>query len=373
MTQEEYPTFAPLGAEEPAVDPVVEPKASDTELKGDEPKKVEDPTPKQVGPDEKFDPLDLEKEPEAFEEEDEEIEISTEEAIDNMEKAFALGTLIPPTEEGWEFDGSEEATQKVYEHTLKVQEERAKESLFGQIKDPYMQELVNYGLESGSFADLKGFGASLKEHYDANSVDVNDVEQAKGIVSKHLIAKGNSKKYVDKLINMAIEDDELADMAIESKQYFISEAEQKVIAQKEADRAANKQQMTYQRQFEAKFSKALQDKQLSNADRIAISSSLNEVELQNGQKTPEYQYKLNQIKSNPNDFIDLLQILNSYNPGKGFNLETSKQAKTEKIKSIYEVLNSSKPAVAKSASQENSNTVRRKKFTPPWNRKLGTL
>lgn len=369
---EEYPTFAPLGADEEKADPIVDPKTPETDPKLEEPKKVEDPEPKQVGPDDKFDPLDLEKEPEAFDE-DEEVEITTEEAIDNMEKAFAMGTLIPPTEEGFEYDGSEEATQKVFEHTKKVQENAAKESLFNQMKDPYMQELVNYGLESGSFADLKGFGASLREHYDANSVDINDVEQAKEIVSKHLIAKGNSKKYVDKIISMAVEDDELADMAIESKQYFITEAEQKVIAQKEVDRAANKQSIAYQRQFEAKFSKALQDKQLSNADRAAITSSLNEIELQNGQKTPEYQYKLNQIKSNPNDFIDLLQILNSYNPGKGFNLETSKQAKTDKIKSIYEVLNSSKPVMAKSASQENSDTVRRKKFVPSWNRKLGTL
>lgn len=373
MKKEEYPTFEPL--DEAIVEPVV-PVIDNTQvIPIDEPiKKIEDP--KIVGPVEKFEPLKLiksEEDLEEEEEEEEEFEISTEEAIENIEKAFALGTLIAPDEEGWEYDGSEEATQKIYEHTLKVQEERARQSLFSKMKDPYLQELVSYGMEAGEFANLKEFGTSLREHYDANSVDVNDVEQAKDIVTRHLLAKGNTKKYIDKMIEIAIEDDELSDMAIESKQYFITEAEDKVLAQKEADREANKQYVQYQRQFEQTFLKALQDKQITNADRVAISSSLNEVELQNGTKIPEYQYKINQIKSNPTDFIDLLQILNTYNPGKGFNFETSKQAKTEKIKSIYEVLNSSKPTVVKSASQENINNGKRKKFVQSWNRTENTI
>jgi hypothetical protein len=376
-TTGDFPTFTPLeeletqqeeetsAAEEPAK--VEDNKEEPAEAK-EEAKPAEDKKGTEANP---FEPLNLEKTEES-QDEDDAIEISNEEAIDNFNKALALGTLIAPDDEDFEYDGSEEATERVHAHTLKVWQDRAKEELFSKIEDPYMQELVDYGMQAGNFADLERFGKSLKEHSDVNKIDLGDPDQTRSIIREHLSDLGNSNKIINKVLEDAYDNDELTEYGQDAKDYFLKKNEKEIFATKEADAQRAREQAQYQKQYEDQFVNTLKEKSLMAEDKHAIMNSLNSVELQNGNKIPEYQYKLEQIKQNPSDFIELLQILGKYETGKGFNIETSAKAKSEKVKSIYDILNKNSAAIPKSGSTANS-TTRRKKFTPRFDDNIPTI
>jgi hypothetical protein len=320
-----------------------------------EPKKTEGDAPDDKNP---YGSLDLTK-TEASSDDDEEV--TKEEAIDNFEKAVAMGIFQVP--EGFEYDGSEEKTEEVHAYTMKVQEEKARTELFDKIQDPYLQHLVDYGMKAGEFANIQDFGKNLKEHLDASKIDITDTKQATDVVRKHLTDIGNSPKIVEKVIKDAIDDDELSEYAKEGQSYFVQKAEDKVTEAQNNDITAAKEYKIAQEQYEKQFMDTLKTKELGAEEKSIVLDSFNSVELNNGNKIPEYQYKIDQIKQNPGDFIELLGILGKYEAGKGFNLETASTKKTEAIKSIYETLNGKKATIAKSTGAPNSAQT---KFVPTY-------
>mgnify|MGYP007096395114 CR=1 FL=1 len=350
-----FPTFTPLEELEKEQEIAAE-TASDAvdNSKAEENKKLEEEKePENKNP---FAPLDTSTTEASS---DESSEITKDEAIDNFNKAVAMGIFTVP--EGFEYDGSEEKTEEVYNYTMKVQSETAKAELFSKISDPYLQHLVNYGMEAGEFANLKEFGKGLKEHLDISRIDLTDVGQATEIVKKHLSDLGNSSKIIDRVIRDAIENDELEEFGLDAKNYFTKKTEDKIAQAQENDVASAKQHKLAEQQYEQNFLGTLKSKELKAEDRAEILNSFNNVELQNGSKIPEYQYKLEQIKQNPSDFIELLQILGKYESGKGFNLETSTKKATEKIKSIYETLNGKSSTIIKSTGTSSTD---KSKYVP---------
>ena len=350
--QPNFPTFTPL-------EDIVETQETEVTESTEAPKDAEEDSSEEVAETKKesndkgkeestFAPLDLENTEETVEE-TEDIEISSDEAIDNYNKAVAMGIFEVPDEDGFQYDGSEEATEKVHAYTLKKWEEKGKAQLFEKISDPYLQELVNYGMDAGSFADLEGFGKTLKDHQEVNSVDLSNTEEASELVKKHLSGLGNSSRIINKVIADAIENDELEEFGLEAKDYFSKIAEAKIAESKQVDAKAAQEHKVAQEQYEQDFMDTLKERKLKSADRNSILNAFGDVELNNGNKIPEYQYKLEQIKQNPSDFIELLQILGKYESGKGFNLGNSKKEKTAKIKSIYETLNGKGGTIVKSS------------------------
>ena len=265
--------------------------------------------------------------------------------------------------EGFEYDGSEEKTEEAFKYTMEQQEEKARGQLFEKISDPYLQELVDYGMKAGEFANIKEFGTNLKEHLDASKIDETDVTQATEIARKHLLDIGNSPRIVDRVIKEATDNDELTELGLDGKNYFIKKAEEAITTAKINDAAAARDLKKAQQEYQDQFMSTLKTAKLKAEDRQSILSSFDNVELQNGNKMPEYEYKLEQIKRNPNDFIEFLQILGKYETGKGFNLGTSTEAATNKIKSIFETLNGKKPTIVKSG---NINTSDKTKFIPKF-------
>lgn len=330
-------------------------------LKSKEDLKVKDT--KVVGDTPEFEKLDLSKTEDSADDE-EEVTISAEKAIENFNIAKALGTLITPDD--FVYDGTPEAAEKAVEFTRKHWEDQGKAELLNKMQDPYLKEIVNYGLEAGSFADLDGFKTSLKEHLDASKVDLTNVDQAKSIVEKHLKATGVQVGMIKKIINLAEEDDELEQLGVDAKNYFIAKAEEDIIGKKQKDFQAAQNLKIAQAEYENKFMESLKTKELMAEDRNNILNAFNNIEFQNGSTMPEYQYKLEQIKQNPSDFIDLLKILGKYEAGKGFNLDTGTKARTEKVKSVYDLLNGNTSTITKSASSANIDTGDRKRFIPTF-------
>lgn len=359
-----FPTFTPLedierDQAEEAVTEEESTEESEEESEEEETSNKESKDTKEDKP--TYSALDLETTEESAEEE---FEISSDDAIDNFNKAVAMGIFEVPDEDGFEYDGSEEATEKVHAYTLKKWEEKGKAQLFEKISDPYLQELVNYGMDAGSFADLEGFGKTLKEHQDVNSIDLTDTEQAKDLVKKHLSSLGNSSKIINRVIDDAIENDELEEFGMDAKNYFSQKAEVKIAESKQNDAQAAKEHKVAQQQYEQDFMNTLKSKQLKASDRSSIMGAFGNVELNNGNTIPEYQYKLEQIKQNPSDFIELLQILGKYESGQGFKLGNSKKEKTAKIKSIYETLNGKGSTIVKSSGSTGG--TKRTQFTPKF-------
>ena len=352
VIQQEATPETPAAPAEEAVKPGKEEKV---EVKGQ---------PKDVNP---YAPLGLEEKQEATsgvegQEAGAENEVSKDDAIDNYNKAVAMGIFIPPTVEGegdYKFDGSAEATQAVYENTINAYEQKGKDQLFEKIADPYLKELVNYGINAGEFGDLKEFGQTLKSHASYSAVDTTDVEQAKKIVREHLTAIGNRDNAINTVINSAVDEDVISDYAEDAKAYFLKQDADKIVAQRDQDAQTNRDTKRAQKQYEQNF-------------RTNVVNAFNNVELQNGQKLPEYQYKIEQIKQNPSDFIELLKILGKYEAGKGFSIKTPEQAKTEKIQSIYDIFNGTS-ATIKTGGATDTRSTEKKKYIPEYNDEIKTI
>lgn len=270
----------------------------------------------------------------------------------NYEIALQLGTLVEPEDEDFEFDGSEEAIQRVQAHTLKVLEDQGRQALQSKVADPRIWEVVDYAIQGGQFADVSKYLQNQEQEIHFEALDPDKEEDARLIVSSALQEAGLSSTLISQTIDLAIDNGNLDTLAKEYKEKNLETIKAQKELQREKSARQNLEQQARQKEWRSQFLTELGNSKMSEDVKKGVMGSFNQIPLQNGQSIPEYQYKLSQIQSNPKDMLEFLTILSEYSSETGFsNKRETKQKKTTANRQLSSVLGGSRKV---SRSKRNS-------------------
>ena len=254
-----------------------------------------------------------------------------------FQEALDFGTFIVP--EDFKFDGSEEKFNEAVELTQAHYAQEAETSLTSSIQDPKLKEIVDYGIKGGKFADIESFGQYQQIQNNFETADLTDEDVQKEVMRSYYQTTAGSlgADKINKLVDEEVDSGKLKEAAEQAQQWFINEttkektrlateAKGKLDAEKEASKVYNQN-----------FQKALNETKFQDNKKREIVGSFDQVKLEDGQELLKWHYNLMQVQSNPSHFIELLDILNTYNEEKGFNFTKIKnKVKTEETKSLFD-------------------------------------
>ena len=299
---------------------------------------------------------------ESDEDDDEEDEDEYSEARQYFEQATTLNILQTPEDFEWDENDPLGSIEKATEYTNQVLLQKVEENFYSQFKDPLLQQIVDTAIKGGSFLDVTELVNKTNDVSLYENMDITDEDDASKLYEEYLkeTTKFKSSK-INRLIDIAKEDDELVDLAAEAKEYFIEKNFQKIKQQVEQAEQMKKQQEQQAKQYWTGFNQTLESSNLNTSLKERVMDSFSLVE-NNGQKTLKYQDTFNRVSQNPQHFIDLLVFLNSYDPEQGFNFEREvKKVATKQANSFKERL---EKAITTKTSAGKSTTKNKSKIVP---------
>lgn len=305
---------------------------------------------------------DQENESDESDDDDEEDEDEYSEARQYFEQATTLNILQTPEDFEWDENDPLGSIEKATEYTNQVLLQKVEENFYSQFKDPLLQQIVDTAIKGGSFLDVTELVNKTNDVSLYENMDITDEDDASKLYEEYLkeTTKFKSSK-INRLIDIAKEDDELVDLAAEAKEYFIEKNFQKIKQQVEQAEQMKKQQEQQAKQYWTGFNQTLESSNLNSSLKERVMDSFSLVE-NNGQKTLKYQDTFNRVSQNPQHFIDLLVFLNSYDPEQGFNFEREvKKVATKQANSFKERL---EKAITTKTSAGKSTTKNKSKIVP---------
>jgi len=305
---------------------------------------------------------DQENESDESDDDDEEDEDEYSEARQYFEQATTLNILQTPEDFEWDENDPLGSIEKATEYTNQVLLQKVEENFYSQFKDPLLQQIVDTAIKGGSFLDVTELVNKTNDVSLYENMDITDEDDASKLYEEYLkeTTKFKSSK-INRLIDIAKEDDELVDLAAEAKEYFIEKNFQKIKQQVEQAEQMKKQQEQQAKQYWTGFNQTLESSNLNTSLKERVMDSFSLVE-NNGQKTLKYQDTFNRVSQNPQHFIDLLVFLNSYDPEQGFNFEREvKKVATKQANSFKERL---EKAITTKTSAGKSTTKNKSKIVP---------
>jgi hypothetical protein len=305
---------------------------------------------------------DQENESDESDDDDEEDEDEYSEARQYFEQATTLNILQTPEDFEWDENDPLGSIEKATEYTNQVLLQKVEENFYSQFKDPLLQQIVDTAIKGGSFLDVTELVNKTNDVSLYENMDITDENDASKLYEEYLkeTTKFKSSK-INRLIDIAKEDDELVDLAAEAKEYFIEKNFQKIKQQVEQAEQMKKQQEQQAKQYWTGFNQTLESSNLNTSLKERVMDSFSLVE-NNGQKTLKYQDTFNRVSQNPQHFIDLLVFLNSYDPEQGFNFEREvKKVATKQANSFKERL---EKAITTKTSAGKSTTKNKSKIVP---------
>jgi len=299
-------------------------------------------------------PAYIEEEEEKKEETTEEISVedSPEKLKEIIEARIALGAIKGLPEDFLEnFEGTEAQLEEVLKYDEEARREEVENSFFDEFQDPFLRDLVKYGLEGGRFADLPRYVEQQQREIDYGSADISKPEIAKAVLTDYLTQKGLSEKQIKRQIEAIEDEDAVEEEAKTAQEYFVNSAQEtrKKMAKDDAIKMAEtrKSQEAYKRDFQ----KELKSSKLARQEEQAIVSML-EVE----DNLFAFQKKEIEIQRNPAHFIDYLRYINSYNPKEGFQRAIKEEAKKEEITKLKQRFLGTKPLGGSSVKYEKKDS-----------------
>jgi len=273
--------------------------------------------------------------------------------IQKFKDAVEFGTFVVPDD--FEFDGSEEKFNEALELTRQHYFEQAEEILRENIRDPRLKELIEYGLQGGDFANLELFNQYQNIETNFENADIENEEVQKQILKAYYqtTAAALGENKINKLIEEDVETGKLKEIAINYRQWFVTEANREkarlqaeAATQREAERKAAVE-------YNKNFQKALAETKFADGKKSEILSSFSTTKLQDGREVLNWQYKLMLVQSNPESFIQLLDILNTYDEQKGFSFgAVASKVKSEERKSLFDKFKGKKESEATSSARK---------------------
>lgn len=220
-------------------------------------------------------------------------------------------------------DLDDDKLQELIDFNDEQREARAFQNLMARMPDARIKEIIDYAEKGGKYADIDKFFQLQKQE------DAVDVADKKAYVESIYIKKGIPAKQAKTLVENLELDEELDTEFDKLEQERVAN----IAAQKAAQKAAAAEQATKEKLANDNWSKNFQTEltklNLPKKKQQEIVSAFNPLALQNGQSIPEWRYKMLTIQENPAHFIQLLDLLTSYDPKAGFKLEDKAAADTE--------------------------------------------
>jgi len=370
-----FQTFTPLEdliqektKEKDDKETIEEPKVT-----GEEPvKDDEDATSITLDGDNKYKPLEAleneeSEEPAYVTEEDEDEEptyqepVAEEQMTDYVAGMIELGLIQAPEE--FEFDGSEEKLNELIDYHKGRQTEQVQTEFLNSINDPVLQSIIKFGLEDGKYGDLQNYISTHSATANLDSMDFSDDRVAENFVTQYY---KNTTNLPDHKVQQLVEDDKdnrgLEDVAKEYAQNVKAQNAEYIGEMEKQAKVQRKAEQDYQANYKQNFMKSLKDTNYAATKQQEILNSFQYVQLQNGATMPEYQYKTQAIQSNPEHFIQFLDLLAGYDPKTGFTLPENKKRveKDEQNETVFNKLKKRTAGGGRVGQQGNA-------YTPPRN------
>jgi len=298
---------------------------------------------------------DKEDEESEEDEEDEDADLVIKNAydvFDNLFKYLPSDFKKEYTEEG--FEKAKQAVEdefynSIHQNYLQNLEKNEKAS-------NYLDFLIKTGGEGDADAWMK---INISQNYSETDLSSNIELQKQVITQLYEAQKYDKEDIAQKLEDL--EDLDLLEKEAKVALKYVNKSKAEATANLEVEARAKIQykQETYNNNISA-LSNTFDSSGIDvKRKQVIISDIMQQLPLKNGGEITMLDYKLSQIKSNPNDIIALANLLHDYEEGKGLNIGkiAARSANTNSIKTLRQKLedmeNSS--TVSKSRSGKNKN------------------
>jgi hypothetical protein len=263
-----------------------------------------------------------------------EDELSDDEIRTQFQTAIDIGTIKVP--EDFEFDGSEEAFEVAMTLNQELREREAEDSIYAKIQDPMLKEAIEYGIKGAGFSDFVGYLQSMVDERNFSSYDISTEDKQKEILMHFYQERGLDEDMARRNIDASIIDDKLQDDAEKAQNYYqqsIPQAREQ--ERQEAMRLASERKRA-QEAYQKNFNEALRATKFTQQKKNSIRESLQPTVINNS-RLPSWQARILEIQNKPEHYIDLLDILNTYDADKGFSSErVEKKVRTSATKTVYD-------------------------------------
>lgn len=260
-----------------------------------------------------------------------------EEVITKFKEAVEFGTFIVP--EDFEFDGSEEKFQEAVELTKAANFEQAEKALAESIQDPKLWDIIEHGLKGGKYANLELFNQYNQIVDNFETIDLSSEQNQRLVLEDYYktTAPTLASSKVQKLIEEEYEDGTLEDTAKAAAKWFVDTANKEKSALSQQTKAKRDQEILESQEYSKKFNQTLNTSGLSKDKKKEILNSFAEIKAPTGETMMHWHQQLSTVQSNPEHFIELLDILNTYDPKVGFKFDKIKsESKKEVYKSAFD-------------------------------------
>lgn len=283
-------------------------------------------------------PLDEEEKEDVDEKPDNEVDETDEnEGIKIYYDFLKDQGVIVETEEDEEFDGTEEQLverlERSKEYLLLQAQETVLADLQSKLPDEFI-DLLNYGLEGGS--SLDEFREDQLLNFSEDQLEEDENIQRRVLQAYYKAYTKFSDKRIETSINKLIESGEVVN---EIKDAYEAVNQDREKRRQEKQRAI--QEAEAAREEQIKEQTKLLKSTINEADYIPAKNKkgmedfmLKVVDTEMGKGTA-FNYRLQQVLSNPQHILHLAQILQDYNPKEGFDFSRfEKQTITKTTKKL---------------------------------------
>ena len=272
-----------------------------------------------------------------------------------FETMVEMGLLMLPDD--FEFDGTEEGLQKAVELDFEARQELAAQEITNRIADPKVQEIVDAAIKGGKFLDIEKYFKNQREEFDFENIDLSTEDKQKDFLRNIYKQKGMKPSQIEALIETAEADNTLETDSEEERAAIITAKSnaRKLMAEKARKDALKDRddQIAYERQLSA----ALKESQLPLSRKQKVIASLQNIVEVGQTRMPEWQYKILLMQQNQADFIQLIDLVSSYDPKQGFKKpaqEDKTKEKSEKNRTLLSKITSGTGKVSKGGSGNGS-------------------
>lgn len=292
---------------------------------------------------------------------DSDEENSIGEVKDYFNKATTLNILHTP--EGFEWDDEDPygSLEKVTDFTNNKLLDQVADNFYSQFKDPILRQVVDAALAGGSFMDVAKLITQTEEINTYEKLDVSNEDDATKLYSDYLQSTTKFKGgKINKLLDLAKEDDELEELASEAKEYFLEQAKAEADALTKTALQDKKAAEIRAEEYWTGFYSTLNERQIGDEVKKDIQTSFQVTD----NNVFKYQEVFGEVTKNSDHFIDLLMFLNTYDASTGFTYEREERKNnTRTAKSFKERI---EKEITRNSSKGNV-TSKRNKIVPKRN------
>jgi hypothetical protein len=279
--------------------------------------------------------------------------------------------LIRIPEELKDIELTEEGLKELVHQTNIAKEEEFIDYMKGQIAhDGYMQDMFEYTLAGGSFADLPLMQKMTNDMIDYEHIDLTDEYNQQMLVDEYMSEGLNPSNdrdlallnMIPTKINQLTQDLLIRDEAIKAQQYFINKINN---ARNEEYKAAQQKNIEHQKQLQLQqkqqadwdksFVVTLKNKKWSDEKKALIGDETKFVELTTGEKIPMWEYKQRLINSNPDLFQEFLDFTSKFDIK---DMKFKESAATKSVKTNNENISTLIDRINKKNTNSNNTSSR---------------